>query len=55
MEYAAGVALCMSNWEVFVGINVLLVINYTISFIEENNSRNEVADRMAGLSPKTKV
>ncbi|CAA7408203.1 unnamed protein product [Spirodela intermedia] len=39
----------------FVGIVVLLVINSTISFIEENNAGNAAAALMAGLAPKTKV
>jgi hypothetical protein len=34
---------------------VLLVINSTISFIEENNAGNAAAALMAGLAPKTKV
>ena len=33
----------------------LLVINSTISFIEENNAGNAAAALMAGLAPKTKV
>jgi hypothetical protein len=32
-----------------------LVINSTISFIEENNAGNAAAALMAGLAPKTKV
>ncbi|KAG0479467.1 hypothetical protein HPP92_010325 [Vanilla planifolia] len=39
----------------FVGIVVLLVINSTISFIEENNAGNAAAALMARLAPKTKV
>lgn len=34
---------------------MLLVINSTISFIEENNAGNAAAALMAGLAPKTKV
>lgn len=34
---------------------VLLIINSTISFIEENNAGNAAAALMAGLAPKTKV
>lgn len=43
------------DWPDFVGIVVLLVINSTISFIEENNAGNAAAALMAGLAPKTKV
>jgi H+-transporting ATPase len=38
-----------------VGIVALLVINSTISFVEENNAGNAAAALMAGLAPKTKV
>ena len=34
---------------------MLLIINSTISFIEENNAGNAAAALMAGLAPKTKV
>lgn len=43
------------DWQDFVGIVALLVINSTISFIEENNAGNAAAALMAGLAPKTKV
>jgi H+-transporting ATPase len=43
------------NWQDFLGIFVLLVINSTISFIEENNVGNAAAALMAGLAPNTKV
>lgn len=43
------------DWQDFVGITVLLVINSTISFIEENNAGNAAQALMAGLAPKTKV
>ncbi|RWR75488.1 ATPase 9, plasma membrane-type [Cinnamomum micranthum f. kanehirae] len=39
----------------FIGIVVLLIINSTISFIEENSAGNAAAALMAGLAPKTKV
>ncbi|GAB2289124.1 ATPase 8, plasma membrane-type [Dionaea muscipula] len=39
----------------FIGIVVLLLINSTISFIEENNAGNAAAALMANLAPKTKV
>lgn len=43
------------DWQDFLGIVVLLIINATISFIEENNAGNAAAALMAGLAPKTKV
>jgi H+-transporting ATPase len=38
-----------------LGILVLLLVNSTISFIEENNAGNAAAALMAHLAPKTKV
>ncbi|KAM5565373.1 hypothetical protein ABKV19_019404 [Rosa sericea] len=62
MEAAALMAIVLANgdgrppdWQDFVGIMVLLVVNSTISFIEENNAGNAAAALMAGLAPKTKV
>uniref|UniRef100_A0A2P2LNY8 Plasma membrane ATPase n=2 Tax=Magnoliopsida TaxID=3398 RepID=A0A2P2LNY8_RHIMU len=62
MESAAVMAIALANgggkppdWQDFVGIICLLVINSTISFIEENNAGNAAAALMAGLAPKTKV
>ncbi|CAK7323324.1 unnamed protein product [Dovyalis caffra] len=62
MEIAAIMAIVLANgggkppdWQDFVGIVVLLFINSTISFIEENNAGNAAAALMAGLAPKTKV
>lgn len=62
MEAAALMAIVLANgdgnppdWQDFLGIVVLLVINSTISFIEENNAGNAAAALMAGLAPKTKV
>ncbi|KAA0035047.1 hypothetical protein IC582_003821 [Cucumis melo] len=62
MESAAIMAIVLANgggkppdWQDFVGIIVLLIINSTISFIEENNAGNAAAALMAGLAPKTKV
>ncbi|KAJ0965881.1 hypothetical protein J5N97_027019 [Dioscorea zingiberensis] len=62
MEFAAIMAIVLANgggkppdWPDFVGIVVLLFINSTISFIEENNAGNAAAALMAGLAPKTKV
>jgi len=43
------------DWQDFLGIICLLLINSTISFIEENNAGNAAAALMAQLSPKTKV
>ncbi|KAG1364459.1 Plasma membrane ATPase [Cocos nucifera] len=62
MEMAAIMAIALANgggrppdWEDFVGIVALLLINSTISFIEENNAGNAAAALMASLAPKTKV
>ncbi|KAG6421180.1 hypothetical protein SASPL_117730 [Salvia splendens] len=62
MECAAIMAIILANgggkppdWPDFVGITVLLIINSTISFIEENSAGNAAAALMAGLAPKTKV
>ncbi|XP_010259861.1 PREDICTED: plasma membrane ATPase [Nelumbo nucifera] len=62
MEIAAIMAIALANgggkppdYQDFVGIVVLLFINSTISFIEENNAGNAAAALMAGLAPKTKV
>ncbi|KAJ1698496.1 hypothetical protein LUZ63_007008 [Rhynchospora breviuscula] len=62
MEIAAIMAIVLANgggkppdWQDFVGIVVLLIINSTISFIEENNAGNAAAALMASLAPKTKV
>ena len=44
-----------SDYHDFVGILILLVINSTISFIEENNVGNAAAALMAWLAPKAKV
>ncbi|KAK8551150.1 hypothetical protein V6N13_119636 [Hibiscus sabdariffa] len=62
MEIAAIMAIALANgggkppdWQDFVGITALLLINSTISFIEENNAGNAAAALMAGLAPKTKV
>lgn len=43
------------DWQDFVGIITLLVINSTISFLEENNAGNAAAALMARLAPKAKV
>ncbi|KAL8138275.1 hypothetical protein V2J09_004276 [Rumex salicifolius] len=62
MEAAAIMAIALANgggkppdYPDFIGIIVLLIINSTISFIEENNAGNAAAALMAGLAPKTRV
>ncbi|XP_050135472.1 ATPase 10, plasma membrane-type-like isoform X1 [Malus sylvestris] len=62
MEAAAIMALVLANgggegpdWQDFVGIVILLIINSTISFIEENNAGNAASALMDRLAPKTRV
>ncbi|KAG2551761.1 plasma membrane ATPase-like [Panicum virgatum] len=62
MEMAAVIAIGLANgdhrppdWQDFVGIVVLLVLNSTISFIEENNAGSAAKELMANLAPRTKV
>lgn len=62
MEAAALMAIALAHgggkgpdYHDFVGIITLLVINSTISFIEENNAGNAAAALMARLAPKAKV
>jgi H+-transporting ATPase len=62
MEITAIMATALENgdnkppdWQYFLGVVVLLVINFTISFIEEKNARNATSALMEGLEPKTKV
>lgn len=43
------------DWQDFVGIIILLLINSTISFIEENNAGSAAAALMARLALKAKV
>ncbi|KAG5544982.1 hypothetical protein RHGRI_017440 [Rhododendron griersonianum] len=61
MEAAAVMAIVLANGggqgpdgQDFIGIVCLLLINSTISFIEENNAGNAAASLMAHLAPKTK-
>lgn len=62
-NFVAGVILTSSDllqgrppdWQDFLGIIVLLIINSTISFVEENNAGQAAASLMARLAPKTKV
>ncbi|KAI0941866.1 hypothetical protein AcV7_002435 [Taiwanofungus camphoratus] len=62
MEGAALVAIALSNgegqppdWEDFVGIVLLLLINSAIGFYEERNAGNAVKALMDSLAPKAKV
>ncbi|KAI6040836.1 plasma membrane H+-transporting ATPase [Pisolithus marmoratus] len=62
MEGAALVAIALSNgggmppdWEDFVGIVLLLIINSAIGFYEERNAGNAVKALMDSLAPKAKV
>ncbi|CAN6214853.1 unnamed protein product [Urochloa humidicola] len=62
MEMAAIMAIVLANgggkppdWQDFVGIVTLLIINSTISYIEEANAGDAAAALMAGLAPKTKL
>ncbi|KAJ6722590.1 CALCIUM-TRANSPORTING ATPASE [Salix koriyanagi] len=62
MEAAALMAIGLAHggnkgadYHDFVGIITLLLINSTISFIEENNAGNAAAALMARLAPKAKV
>ncbi|CAN4078037.1 unnamed protein product [Withania somnifera] len=62
MEAAAIMALSLPHgkhkavdYQDFVGIVALLIINSTISFWEENNAGNAAAALMARLAPKAKV
>ncbi|KAJ1377124.1 P-type ATPase, transmembrane domain superfamily [Sesbania bispinosa] len=61
MEATAIMAIALANggrkpsdWQDFVGIITDLIINSTISFIEENNVGNAAAALMARLAPKAK-
>ncbi|KAF4402286.1 hypothetical protein G4B88_003207 [Cannabis sativa] len=62
MEAAAIMAIALTpigkdndlDYPDFVGITALLIINSTISFIEENNAGNAAAALMARLAPKGK-
>lgn len=62
MEAAALMALVLSNggnrppdWQDFVGIIFLLLLNSTISYWEENNAGKAASALMAQLAPKAKV
>uniref|UniRef100_A0A7N1A414 Plasma membrane ATPase n=1 Tax=Kalanchoe fedtschenkoi TaxID=63787 RepID=A0A7N1A414_KALFE len=62
MEAAAVMAIALANggkkgpdWQDFLGIVALLLINSTISYWEESNAGNAAAALMARLAPKAKV
>jgi H+-transporting ATPase len=62
MEAAALVAIVLSNgehrapdWEDFIGIVTLLIVNSAIGFYEERNAGNAVKALMDSLAPKAKV
>ena len=62
MEAAALVAIALSNgehrppdWQDFVGIVALLLVNSAIGFYEERNAGNAVKALMDSLAPKAKV
>ncbi|KAI3918651.1 hypothetical protein MKX01_041971 [Papaver californicum] len=62
MEAAAIMAIALTqpgdkpaDYHDFTGIVVLLIVNSTISFIEENTAGNAAAALMARLAPKAKV
>ncbi|XVF10889.1 hypothetical protein REPUB_Repub07fG0222300 [Reevesia pubescens] len=62
MEAAALMAISLAHgggkdvdYHDFIGILTLLIINSTISFVEENNAGNAAAALMARLAPKAKV
>ncbi|KAL6323058.1 hypothetical protein AAG906_024628 [Vitis piasezkii] len=62
MEAAAIMAIALAHggdkptdYHDFVGIIILLIVNSTISFVEENNAGNAAAALMARLAPKAKV
>ncbi|XP_050228883.1 ATPase 11, plasma membrane-type-like [Mercurialis annua] len=62
MEAAAIMAISLAHgggegvdYHDFIGIMTLLIVNSTISFIEENNAGNAAAALMARLAPKAKV
>ncbi|WOH12230.1 hypothetical protein DCAR_0831732 [Daucus carota subsp. sativus] len=62
MEAAAIMAITMArgggkglDYHDFVGIMALLIVNSTISFMEENNAGNAAAALMARLAPRAKI
>lgn len=62
MEIAAIVAIALTNgggeppdWQDFIGIVLLLIVNSTISFIEERNAGNAVQALQESLAPEAKT
>jgi len=62
MEAAALVAIALTHgdghaldWQDFVGIVLLLLINATIGFIEQRNAGNAVRELMKSLAPEAQV
>ncbi|WVZ94375.1 hypothetical protein U9M48_040274 [Paspalum notatum var. saurae] len=62
MEAAAVMAIALANgggkppdWQDFVGIVVLLILNSTISYIEETSAGSAAQALMANLAPRAKV
>ncbi|XP_062196094.1 plasma membrane ATPase-like isoform X2 [Phragmites australis] len=60
MEAAAIMAIALAmppppDWQDFIGIVALLLINSTISYWEESNAGSAAEALMANLAPKTKV
>ncbi|KAH9670564.1 ATPase 11 plasma membrane-type-related [Citrus sinensis] len=62
MEAAAIMAIVLANgggkppeWQDFIGITTLLLINSTVCFIQENNAGAASTALMAHLAPKAKV
>lgn len=62
MEFAAIVAIALANgegeppdWQNFIGIVLLLLVNSTIGFVEERNAGNAVKALMDSLAPKARV
>ncbi|KAJ1267893.1 hypothetical protein BS78_07G093800 [Paspalum vaginatum] len=62
MEAAAIMAIVLANgggkppdWQDFVGIVVLLLVNSTISYVEESNAGSAAQALMANLAPRAKV
>ncbi|KAL6843241.1 hypothetical protein ACP4OV_026954 [Aristida adscensionis] len=62
MEVAAIMAIALANgdgkppdWQDFIGIVALLLLNSTISYWEESNAGSAAEALMANLAPKTKV
>ena len=62
MEIAAIVAIALSNgedrppdWEDFLGIVILLLLNATIGYIEEHRAGSAVKALMASLAPECRV